>query len=114
MVGSAFGEGIVLGVVAAALLAPAAWAEQPFRLDSQIADRVGALDGQTGQPHVDDRDPLLAAAPVVDRPQRLSDCGGDVAVRGPARFHGATLRLTPSGRCSERRAGETERARRRR
>jgi LPXTG-motif cell wall-anchored protein len=46
--GGALRKVLVVGVVAAtaAVLAPPAGAEQPFRLDSQIEDRVGALEGR--------------------------------------------------------------------
>ena len=49
MAGGAFRKVVVLGAVAVAMLfapAPAARAVQPFRLDSQIEDQVGALDGR--------------------------------------------------------------------
>jgi LPXTG-motif cell wall-anchored protein len=46
--GGALRKVLILGVVAAfaVVLAPHAGAEQPFRLESQIEDRVGALEGE--------------------------------------------------------------------
>jgi TPM domain len=47
LAGGAFRKVVVLGAVAVAMLfPPATGAVQPFRLDSQIEDQVGALDGR--------------------------------------------------------------------
>jgi TPM domain len=47
LAGGAFRKVVILGAVAVAMLfPPAAGAVQPFRLDSQIEDQVGALDGR--------------------------------------------------------------------
>jgi hypothetical protein len=48
LAGAAFRRAVVLGAVAAVavLFVPLAGAVQPFRLDSQIEDKVGALDGR--------------------------------------------------------------------
>jgi uncharacterized membrane protein YgcG len=49
LAGAVFRKRVVLGAVAVAvavILAPPVEAAQPFRLDSQIEDRVGALDGR--------------------------------------------------------------------
>ena len=50
MSGAAIRNAAVLSAVAAVpmIFAPLARAEQPFRLDSQVEDRVGALDGREG------------------------------------------------------------------
>ena len=40
------GVAVLVALVAATVAVPAARAEQPFRLTTQIEDRVNALDGQ--------------------------------------------------------------------
>ncbi len=49
MTGTAIRTLVVGAVAVAVLFAPPASAEQPFRLDSQIVDRVGALDGREAE-----------------------------------------------------------------